>query len=275
MAKEDYTTYTEVDTVNDRIQKTAHHIDFVSSRNAEETYLYKDYGVDHFGDFTHKVDVVQTAGSWVGYAWGLSNTVDELLDCDPRIGIYFYYASGANSTINLIEYSGAQYKDSFGPFSLNTPYYLLIKKTGTSLKCGIYSTAELRDAGDATDGDIDNLALTLQADHKFRYVFGCSSFTLTSAGTGTFDIDALDLQEGAIKTSSATLAGTGTLTAAATIVTEGVVYGEATMSGTGSLAALGSYLHSATATLAGTGSLSAQGGVLKPGAASLSGTREA
>ena len=122
MAKEDYTTYTEVDTENDRIQKTANHIDFVSSRNNEETYLYKDYGVDHFGDFTHKVDACQTAGNWVGHVWGLSNTEDELLDCSLRISLYFYYAGGgAASNIYLGElYDGNAYFDGFYNFSLNT-----------------------------------------------------------------------------------------------------------------------------------------------------------
>lgn len=199
MALEDFTTYEEVDTVNDRIQKTANHIDFVSSRNAEETYLYKDYGVDHFGDFTHKVDEKQTAGSWVGHVWGLANGVDEILDLDPVISVQFYYAGGSNSVIVLREsYDSSDYTHSTanGTLDLNTPYYFLIKKTGTALKCGIYSTANLRDAGDATDGDIDNLALTLQADHKFRYIYGCSSHTLTSVETGTFEIDNLDLQEG-------------------------------------------------------------------------------
>ena len=96
MALEDFTTYTEVDTANDRIQLVGtSHIDFVSSRNAEETYLYKDYGADHFGDFTHKVDASCASGTWVGWVWGLSNTADEILDTSLYIGVYMRYSTAA------------------------------------------------------------------------------------------------------------------------------------------------------------------------------------
>jgi len=196
---EDFLTYTEVDTVNDRIQRVgdpSHHIDFVSSRNAEETYVYKDFGVDHFGDFEHKVDAKMVSGTWLGHIWGLSNTVDELLDCPLWVSVAFRYGATSKFIYLYEYYDSTTYSDTCA-LTLGTTYYLLIKKTGTTLLCGVYSTSELRDAGDATDGDIDNLALTLHADHKFRYVYGCSSHTLTSAELGTFDIDNLDLQEGA------------------------------------------------------------------------------
>ena len=92
---------------------------------------------------------------------------------------------------------------------------------------------------------------------------------------------------GAVKLASATLSGVGTLAAlgrsilAAKATTSGtgslaasagaIRPASATLSGTGSLAAGGSYLRLATATLSGTGSLSAQGGVYKIASASLTG----
>jgi len=73
--------------------------------------------------------------------------------------------------------------------------------------------------------------------------------------------------EGETHYGSATLSGTGSLSASG----RRIVAGLATLSGVGTLAALGGYLHLAAASLTGTGSLSALGQVFKLGAASLSG----
>jgi len=281
MALEDFTTYTEVDPNSHIGLVGTDHIDFAAYRN-EDAYLYKDYGVGHFGNFTHKIDVklLDEVNSTLGFFWVLANSINDVKGIEDAsqtaIGLYAYGGSSSTNDYPRFtvreSYGGSGYQD-VGATNLSTGtwYYLLIKKTGTAFVVGVYSTAALRDAGDGTDGDVDNLALTLQANHTLRYAYAANTW---NSGNGAYlinlDIEDLDLQGGQTHEASATLAGTGTLTAAATVI-EGAVYGEATLSGTGSLAALGSYLRLATAALTGTGSLSAQGGVSKLGAASLSG----
>ena len=185
---EDFRTYIEVDTGSDRIQVSPTHIDFVSSRNAEETYVYKDFGENHFNIFTHKVDARLVSGTWLGCVWGLSNTVDELLDCQPILSVRFY---GTTNLIYLTEKDsvGTQYDDSSNfTFIDGTWYYFTIEKNGTAFKAEIYSDSN-------RTIKLDTLQITLQTDYAFRYIYGCSSWTLTTVEIATLDIENLRLGE--------------------------------------------------------------------------------
>jgi len=205
MVLEDFTTYTEVDTVNDRIQRVgdpSHHIDHLAFRN-EDTYVYKDFGVDHFSDFTHKVDVKSdfAQASCYGWIWVLANALDDVyglyVNNHASLAVGFI-KSGADNRIYLFEFKAEQagYSNDYAiGLSVDTWYYLLIKKVGTSLKVGIYSTSVLRDAGDATDGDIDNLAVTLSVDYQMRYIYACNTHNTGHAVICNDDIENLDLQE--------------------------------------------------------------------------------
>lgn len=65
---ENFTTFTEVEEQDD-IQKNATHVDFLDRRD-RTTYLYKDYDADHFGNFTHWLDVYRdthATNSWVAF----------------------------------------------------------------------------------------------------------------------------------------------------------------------------------------------------------------
>lgn len=201
MALEDFTTYTEVDVGADRIQKTANHIDHLAYRN-EITYVYDDKGVDHFGDFEHKIDALSDfAGvNPISAIWMLANdlgSVIPLIAADKTfILLQLYKAATSDFRLYLREhYDSGNYINGPVAISASTTYYLLVKKTGTALVCGIYSTAGLRDAGDGTDGDVGNLALTLHADHQFRYIYPCNSWKDTDTSYHNVDIDNLDLQE--------------------------------------------------------------------------------
>jgi len=190
MAVEDYTTYTETTDNNSRISLVGtNHIDFDTRRSTDsddEVWLYNDRGVDHFGDFEHKVDCKYNNFAWAGIVWGLSNAEDQLLDADPHIGVMMY------DDIYLRElYSTTQYLDSWTGV-VGTWYYLTIKKVGTALTCKIYDNAN-REAGDL----LATLSLTLHADHKFRYIYGCSTWWYSSTlRSSNLDIENLDLQEG-------------------------------------------------------------------------------
>lgn len=202
MGASDFTTFTEFEE-DDRIQKTAYHADFLAYMN-EDAYLYKDMGAAHFTDFIHRIDIKRVShfGTHCGaFLWMLSNDIQDgnALQTASKtfISIYVqYWYEWAATRIRLFEsYGGVGYLDSSVDITEGVMYYLKIVKSGTSLVCGIYSTAELRDAGDGTDGDIDNLALTLQADHTFRYVWVCNTWDSAETPYSHNDIENLNLGE--------------------------------------------------------------------------------
>jgi len=197
MALEDFTTYTEVEPDN-RIQKTANHIDHVACRD-EDSYLYDDKGIGYFGStFVHTVNVyLAEAGtaSDMAWVWVLQNIVDDIKDIVDAGGDYLalrFRNNVGTLVLGLKECnSGVQTTDN-ATIALATWYYLKIVKNVTSLVCGIYSTAELRDAGDGTDGDVDNLSLTI-VDKSYRYMFACNTNNTGHALCATTDIENLSL----------------------------------------------------------------------------------
>jgi len=210
-AYEDFTTYTEVETL-DRIQKTAQHVDIDARRN-EETYLYKDYTADHFGDFTHDLDATVTAT--VLYSrlaiWMITDQIDDCLGARPNVNIMF----ADDLRVLLAEFViGTEYwSTSITGLSQDTSYYFRIVKSGTSLVLGVYSSAALRDAGDGTDGDVGNTSLTLHTDYTFQYMYAGSSLNTGGlAYTIVAEIENLDLNEAAPQVNSVTLSSpiTGT-----------------------------------------------------------------
>jgi hypothetical protein len=202
LAVEDFTTYTEVDVPADHIQFTGtNRIDHAAYRD-EDTYLYDDKGVAHFGDFTHKVDIRSDFqdNDWAGGSvWMLSNHIEDRNDLhtatNPFIGVMIW-GTNANRRIYLEESTGAgAWNQDWCNINANTWYYLLIKKTGVNLICGIYSTAALRNAGDGTDGDVCNLAIVLDIDYTFRYVYACNSHNDGKNWWANNYVENLDLQE--------------------------------------------------------------------------------
>jgi len=188
---EDFTTYTEVDTANDRIQRNATHVDHAATRN-EDTYLYKDYGVNHFTDFEHLVDIRSdfASASGIGVVWMLSNELDDwhgLYDADKTILSVRFWA-GTPSICLEEAYAGVGYADTYTCLA-DTWYYLTINKSGTNFTCKIYSDS-------ARTNLLDTLSLTLQADHSLRYIHACNvRNNSASAYLINVDIGNLDLQE--------------------------------------------------------------------------------
>lgn len=178
--------YTEVDPNNRFAFTDANHIAVENLTRNEKAYIYKNFGVDHFGDFTIDLDIRGrdtggTAGNDLMAVFVLANAIGSLdqLDSGTYISLSFYefdISDPHNPTITLGErYNNASFTDGWEPASRDVWYYVRIIKSGTSLVCGLYSTAILRDAGDGTDGDYTNLSLTLHADHKFQYLYGVCS----------------------------------------------------------------------------------------------------
>lgn len=183
LACENFTSYTEVDTINDRIQRAMYHVDHYATLN-ESTYVYKDKTADFFNsNWTHKVDVYYDAGEITGqaYFWMLSNhigNVKALYDA-TRTFITLQWTQRVTAPIRPIiirEFGVFQEQRTTTSFLLDTWYYLLIKKVGTAFSCKIYDTAESRDAETADAHLLETISLTLNADHKFRYIFVCNTW---------------------------------------------------------------------------------------------------
>lgn len=191
MALEDFTTYTEVEP-DDRIQKTANHVDLLGYRD-EDAYLYKDMGAAHFGNFDHKLDAKLVNGNWVNYIWGLANGVDDLYALSPSLGVLMH---GADNKTYMHE-DAAQVDVSTGTFTDDVMYYFRIKRSGTTLTCDVYGSAADRDN---EANRIDNLSLSATvAATTYRYVYACSTLHYDTNHTffSTHDIENLDLQEAA------------------------------------------------------------------------------
>ena len=188
MALENFTTYTEVDP-NSHIEKTENHIDFTYYAN-ESAYLYKDKSEGYFGSsWTHSFEFKVTDGGTSGsfQMWCLANTLGDTSALPLYLLIFGYHFHNPPIYIYLREhYNGSNYQVSWDGASLNTTYYLTVTKTGLSLTCKIYSDPERTNL-------LADLEVTLQADHSFRYIFGCVSNNGTSSSYTIGEIDNLEL----------------------------------------------------------------------------------
>ena len=182
---EDYTTFKEIDP-NDHLAVSSNRLSFEAHRN-EDCYLYKDYGEGFFGNFVHEVDLKVTSADkgCEGAVWMLSNYVDDVwgiaLHGEPAIGVDF-----TTGYIYLWERKNSELYWDFFLFTPNKPYYLTIKKIGTSLTCEVYSDS-------ARTNILKTLSLTLHADYKFRYLFGASTFNDGKSYVCTIDIENLKI----------------------------------------------------------------------------------
>jgi len=103
---EDFTTYTEVDP-DERINTTANHLDYYTVGN-EDSYLYKDMGVGHFGDLEHFLDAKSDfeTVSMRGIIWMVANDLDDekgLTDADkPFLEVFFFNSAGTPTYISAV-----------------------------------------------------------------------------------------------------------------------------------------------------------------------------
>ncbi|GAH90054.1 unnamed protein product [marine sediment metagenome] len=193
MTLEDFTTYTEVDTANNRIQRTHHHVDHAATRN-ESTYLYKDYGVEHFSDFKHYVAVRSdfAAVNGRGTVWMVANDVDDVLRLSSEGKTFLQirlYRTDTQRVLAFYEWvAGFGIGDGKLDMLPDTWYYLVIEKIGTSLTVKIYGDA-------ARTNLLKTLNITLRGDWKFRYIYACNTYHY---GTVPYlinnDIENLDLE---------------------------------------------------------------------------------
>jgi len=197
MVYEDLTTYTEVDTANVWSETTTR-CTGTNVRRDSDSYVYKSYGANHFGDFEHLLDVcvtgVPTDHGYLGM-WSLSTAPESLVDLPAgSLVVEMQYVNTGDSRMYLRIWGGAT--DTWSGFVVGTTYYLRIKRATTAFTCKIYNTAANRDANGAT-GLIDTLSLT-SGTTLFEYVqcgFGGKVADAYAAKTQSGYSENLDLQE--------------------------------------------------------------------------------
>jgi len=160
--REDFTDYTEVDPSN--------HWEQITRRNTgtgvlkgEDSYVWKDYGADYFGDFEHRLTIYTTSIDNLDFLglWAACNVRGSRQDSDGLWHNLSRYDAGDGRTIEIRSVAEVGL-DFYGPFSLTTPYYLTIRRYGTSFTCLIYSDAERTNL-------LDTLSLTV-ATTTYRYL---------------------------------------------------------------------------------------------------------
>ena len=189
-AFEDFTTFTEVDEQDDITITDEVTITVSSMRRDADSYVYKDYGADHFGDFSHSVKSVISANTAGMFSfWGAANTIDDFDGLDAtEDGIASYHNELITSTeIITIEDLVNDSTDSTGDINLGT-WYMTISRSGTTLTNEIYSD-------EAKTTLVDTIAVTCGTT-TFRYLYaviGKGSGVSASNATGT--VEDLDLNE--------------------------------------------------------------------------------
>jgi len=186
MTVENFSTYTKVDP-NNHMTVTASRVTHQSYQN-EDSYIYKDFGVDYFGDFVHSIDFRITAAddTKTRTIWQLANAIDDYRAlwqdaAQSFIAAYVDYRDG-NYRLIFVECIGADANtniDSYYTLALNTTYYLTITKIGKAITCKIYS-----DSGRTTL--LTTLSLNaLNEDYSFRYLYAANSWNFPRAGSLT------------------------------------------------------------------------------------------
>lgn len=199
MATENLTTYTEVDP-NSRITITSARATYAGLAMNEDAFVYKDFTADHFnGDFEHLIDFKITSADDNGYVyiWGLTNSADDIFDIQSAGGSFLACSAarnGADYLLRILEFDNPNiYFDTYN-FTVNTAYYLKIKRDES---VGTYGTIYIYIYSDSARTTlVDTLEVALHTSKKdFRYLFALSSRSDGSAYTINGYQENLDIQE--------------------------------------------------------------------------------
>ncbi len=202
MAIEDFTTYTEVDTLG-KLTEATRRVTFTTLRDTDDdTYVYVDKGAAYFAaDFTCDFTVKITASAKnqaSAMTWGIANALGDFqaLDDASEDGLFLHQEhpnAPDRHQIELFELDGGQVYGS-GNFTLtvDTIYYFRVyrdESVGTygTLYCKIYS-----DAGRTTSPG--TLSVALHTSKKdFQYLYAVQSYDGTSVAAMSGYIEDLEV----------------------------------------------------------------------------------
>ncbi|MFA6040611.1 MAG: hypothetical protein WC733_03830 [Methylophilus sp.] len=172
---EDLTTYIEIDPT-DVLAVTANDVTFTNLTRLTSTYVYKDFGVDYFADFSINFEYKVTANSsgainFNGMFIALSNSIGEreaIRTASGNIQGILCGNNGASRFIGLCETkNGSNYASSFFTPSLNVNYYCTLSRVGTALNLKLYSD-------EARTTLVSQLSITVLA-LPFQYLYPVQS----------------------------------------------------------------------------------------------------
>jgi len=205
MANEDFTTYTEVDENND-ITVTSSTVSWTSLSRGDNSYVYKDHGVDHFdGDFTHQFEMlIENADVTVPrqVMWMIANAINNeeaLISASEDLQNIFYY-DNTNLYLRVVEGGASASTDIFAAFVEGTPYFVTVSRDDDG---GANNTGQLVAVirtGSHTGTIQDTLTVDCSAGEQndFRYLYACATY---DTGHNNRDCDGytqdMDLNEGA------------------------------------------------------------------------------
>lgn len=183
--------YIEVDTVDDRLAVTADKVVFTGLERIDTAYVYKDYGVDFFGDVTHlcRAKITSRTDSGLVAFNVLANQISQIKGIETAAGNYLcglWSFPAGTQRLQLREYDAGVNNDVSSNLSLNTDYYPDITTAGTAATLDIYDDADRTSV-------VDNLAITMTAGVSYRYHFAISSYAdgnifPESGEAGDFDL---------------------------------------------------------------------------------------
>lgn len=204
MAVVDFTTFTEVDP-GTKIAVTSTKIDVTTMLDSDSARVYKDYGAGYFsGDFEHLITVYCNSSTVTGLAnlvWAMSNATTEgvATATTPRIALRMYEETASSASLFFTEANdGGSSTDTNVSLSLNTPYYLKIKRDEA---VGTYGTAYVyiySDSGRTTLVDTLTVTLSGTATRDYRYLYAYAGWgSEVGSYSWTGYTENLDLQEAA------------------------------------------------------------------------------
>jgi len=193
----DFTTFTEND-ANTRYSTTASTLT-ITNLNRTDANHWITKQINLVGtNFRFALDLTISAstngtndGMYIGQVFGLANEQDDLAYFwSSKAGFWLVITRSGTSSqcgLALLETKTTNQSTSAVTLTKGTTYYLIVRRDGTTLYLGVYSTSALRDAGDGTDGDIGNKSLSNVTTISWTYIYGSSSrntsTSITISGT--------------------------------------------------------------------------------------------
>ncbi len=202
MAFEDFTTYTEVDPGDIRIEVTNRRVTWTILRRNVEGYVYKDKGVANYdGNFVFLLTFRVTGGNAGGLArfWALANLVDDATGIRTANGDAIYapikrHDQTDQPRISIEEIDGGTVYTSGGGFDISddTDYYIAIERDESVGSFGTFSMFTFSDSDRTTL--INSQSITLHTSKKdYRYLYACQSHN--SGGNQSMSAHTENLEE--------------------------------------------------------------------------------
>lgn len=151
-----------------------------------DVYLYKDYGVNYFQNFTHNFefeinDIHSTPSvnklSLLSYTSALGDVKD--LKVSNEEALFFVIRDTTNDFIIRMQEinDGSAFNYDTGTLSLDTLYYCTFSKTGTTVSLSIYSDSN-------RSNSVTSASATLQDNWSYRYLTAPNSMGFNDGDNG-------------------------------------------------------------------------------------------